>query len=98
MAQGTGIKVLKTLVRAPRANAIYERFIGSLKRECLDFILILSCAQLRRILHEYLEYYHHARPHQGLDQRRPDPYPLGDAFEGRGDLLRPLPCWVRPGR
>jgi transposase InsO family protein len=78
VADSSGIEVLKTPFRAPRANAICERFIGSLKRECLDFMLILSCAQLRRILREYLDYYHHARPHQGLEQRRPDPYPLGD--------------------
>ncbi|MFC1976344.1 integrase core domain-containing protein [Chloroflexota bacterium] len=78
VADGTGFKVLKTPVRAPRANAICERFIGSLKRECLDHMFCLHGDQLYRISREYLAYYHRARPHQGLEQRRPDPFPLGD--------------------
>jgi transposase InsO family protein len=86
VADGTGIKVLKTPVRAPKANAICERFIGSLKRECLDYMLILSCAQLYRIIREYLDYYHRARPHQGLEQRRPDPYPL-DYLPPSGQII-----------
>jgi putative transposase len=75
VAKGTGIKVLKTPVRAPKANAICERFIGSLKRECLDHMLILRSYQLHRIVREYVNYYNHSRPHQGIGQRVPAQFP-----------------------
>ena len=67
-----GIEVLRTPVRAPKANAICERFIGSVRRECLDHIFILSERHLRRLLHEYVDYFNHVRPHQGIG-RIPDP-------------------------
>jgi putative transposase len=63
---------LKTPVRAPKANAVCERFIGSVRRECLDHILILSERHLRRLVREYVDYFNHARPHQGIG-RIPDP-------------------------
>jgi transposase InsO family protein len=65
------IEVLRTPVRAPRANAFCERFIGSLRRECLDHARILSEKQLRRILNECVRYFNEDRPHQGIDQRIP---------------------------
>jgi putative transposase len=86
VAKGTGIKVLKTPMRAPGANAICERFIGSLKRECLDHVFFLNCHQLYQIIREYLDYYHRARPHQGLEQRLPEPYPL-DYFPPSGEII-----------
>ena len=52
-----GIEVLRTPYRAPKANAICERFLGSLRRECLDHILILGEDHLRRTLKEYILYY-----------------------------------------
>ena len=70
---GSGIEVLRTPVRAPRANAICERFLGSVRRECLDHILIINEAQLRRVLKDYVRYFNHSRPHQGIDQRVPEP-------------------------
>jgi putative transposase len=73
VAAGTGIALLRTPVRAPRANAICERLIGSLRRECLDHILPVSEAHLRRVLHEYTQYFNQSRPHQGIDQRVPEP-------------------------
>ena len=75
VAKGTGIKVLKTPVRAPKANAICERFIGSLKRECLDHMLILHSHRLHDIVRAYVEYYNHSSPHQGIGQRVPAQYP-----------------------
>jgi putative transposase len=66
------IKVLQTPVRAPKANAVCERFIGSVRRECLDHVIILSERHLRRLVREYVDYFNHARPHQGID-RIPDP-------------------------
>ena len=53
-------------------NAACERFLGSVRRECLDHLLVLGEAQLRRILREYAAYFNTARPHQGLRQRVPD--------------------------
>jgi putative transposase len=75
VAQSTGIKVLKTPVRAPKANAVCERFIGSLRRECLDHMLIVHSRQLHPVVREYVDYYNHSRPHQGIGQRLPAHFP-----------------------
>ena len=71
VAEGTGIEVLKTPYRAPKANAICERFLGSLRRECLDYFLILSERHLYRVVKGYKGYFNRARPHQGIEQRIP---------------------------
>jgi putative transposase len=71
VADGTGIEVLKTPYRAPKANAICERFLGSLRRECLDHFLILNERHLFRLVKEYKLYFNHARPHQGINQHIP---------------------------
>src|SRR5262245_41190407 len=73
VATGSGTTLLRTPIRTPRANAICERLIGSLRRECLDHILLVSEAHLRRVLHEYAQYFNHSRPHQAIDQRVPEP-------------------------
>ena len=73
VADGTGIEVLRTPYRAPKANAICERFLGSLRRECLDHFLILSEHHLHRLVKGYQQYFNHARPHQGIEQRIPCP-------------------------
>lgn len=65
------IEVLRTPLRVLRANAFCERFISSLRRECLDHIRILSEMQLRRRVNEYVRYLNEDRPHQGIDQRTP---------------------------
>jgi putative transposase len=66
-----GIEVLKMPYKAPKANAICERFLGSLRRECLDYILILSERHLHQIVKEYMAYFNNTRPHQGIEQRIP---------------------------
>jgi transposase InsO family protein len=73
VADGTDIEVLTTPYQAPKANAICERFLGSVRRECLDFYLILNERHLRKILKQYQTYFNHARPHQGIDQHVPCP-------------------------
>ena len=73
VAATSGIKVLRTPYRTPRANAVCERFLGSVRRECLDHFLILHEKQLHRLLKTYVRYYNQARPHQGIGQRIPDP-------------------------
>ena len=72
MAKGAGIRVLKTAVQAPLMNAVCERFLGSVRRECLDHLLILGERHLLHVLREYaFQYFNEARPHQGLGQRIP---------------------------
>ncbi len=61
-----GIKPLQTPRRAPRANSYCESFIGTLKRECMDYFFCLSLRQVDYILKEWLTHYHKERPHQGL--------------------------------
>lgn len=73
VAAASGIEVLKTPIAAPKANALSERLMGTLRRECFDHIFILGEAHLRRILKEYVKYYNQKRPHQGIEQRLPEP-------------------------
>lgn len=72
VAVGSGIEVLRTPLKAPRANAICERLLGSVRRGCLDHMLIVSEAHLRRVLSEYVGYFNRSRPHQGINQRVPE--------------------------
>jgi transposase InsO family protein len=65
------IQIIATPPHAPRANAICERMVGTLRRELLDRILIVNQVQLRRLLHEYLVHYNGHRPHRTLRQRPP---------------------------
>jgi transposase InsO family protein len=65
------IDVLKTPYRAPKANAVCERFLGSLRRECLDHFVILNERHVHRLVKEYKTYFNHARPPQGVEQRVP---------------------------
>jgi transposase InsO family protein len=69
--QATGTTILRTTVQAPRMNTTCERLVGTLRRELLDRILILSAAHLRAALTEYQAHYNTARPHQGVAQRVP---------------------------
>ncbi len=72
VAEGSGIQVVKIPPRSPNLNPICERFLGSVRRECLDHVLILGEGHLRRVLEEYTgAYFNKARPHQGLAQRIP---------------------------
>ncbi len=67
------IRIIRSPVRAPRANAVMERWFGSLRRECLDRLLILGRGHLERVLRVYVEHYNAHRPHRSLDQRAPTP-------------------------
>jgi putative transposase len=66
-----GVRTIKTRVRAPRANAIAERWVGSARRECLDRMLITGERHLRLVLSEYLDHYNTYRPHRTLHQNPP---------------------------
>src|ERR1700726_491964 len=73
--QDCGLRIPRSPPQAPRANAIRERLIGTLRREVLDRILIVNEAHLRTVLTEYVTHYNSARPHQGIGQRVPDDDP-----------------------
>src|SRR5882672_6966268 len=70
-AQGVGIKVIRTAVRAPNMNAVSERFVGSVRRELLDHVLVLDEEHLGSVLRQYQLYFNESRPHQGIGQRVP---------------------------
>ena len=70
-ARTSGIELLTTPYHAPRANAICERFLRSVRQECLDHVLILHEKQLQRVLNAYVAYFNQARPHQGIQQQIP---------------------------
>jgi len=69
---GEGMKVMRTPLQAPNANAHIERWVGSVRRECLDRLLILSRRQLERVLRVYVRHYNEQRPHRALGLRAPN--------------------------
>jgi transposase InsO family protein len=73
VAEGAGIEIIHAPFGPPKANAHCERFIGSVRRECLDFVVILSDAHARRLIQAYVTFFNQARPHQGIDQQIPEP-------------------------
>jgi len=72
VATACKIEILKTPYRAPKANAICERFLGSVRRECLDHILVFGERHLHQVVREYGQYFNRARPHQGIEQNIPE--------------------------
>ena len=73
--------MLRTPIRAPRANSFCERFVGSARPECLDDIIIISELQMAKRLSEYCKYFNESRLHQGIEQR----IPLGTRFSPEVD-------------
>jgi len=74
-----GIRVIRTPIRAPQANAYAERFVRSVREECLDWLLTAGRHHLERVLYTYIEYYNRERPHRGLDLSPPQPNAKGRA-------------------
>ena len=93
-----GIRILASPPQAPKANAICERIIGTLRRELLDRLLIVNEQHLRRVLTEYQQHYNAARPHRSLgqltpaqaDTRPPEPIDLADHRVRRKQVLSGL--------
>ena len=71
-AAAVGITTVRSPVRAPQANAIAERVIGTLRRECFDHVLVRNERHLRRVIRAYIAYYNSVRPHQSLADEPPD--------------------------
>ena len=69
--EADGMAVIKTPIATPRANSHIERQIGSTRRECIDWLLILNRRHLERVLTVWFEHYNQARPHRGLDLQTP---------------------------
>ncbi|MEV4579509.1 integrase core domain-containing protein [Nonomuraea jabiensis] len=80
----SGVRIIKTPARSPRANAFAERFVGTLRRECLDHLLIYRERHLRTVLAEYERHFNDHRPHQGRSLRPPlhDPNKVIDMTAG----------------
>ena len=82
------IRIIRTPIRAPRANAFAERFVGTVRRECLDRMLIFGRRHLEQVLAEYVAHYNGHRPHRSLDQQAPLPVETGPASIGDPELAR----------
>ena len=91
LVSSTGIQELAIPPHAPNLNAICERFTGSLRRECLDHMVIFNERHLHTIIKEYILYFNQARPHQGIGQHPPEPTYLHST-----DAPGPLKMTVHP--
>src|SRR5437868_8775564 len=91
VAKTRGIKILKTPYHAPRANAICERYLRSVRQECLDHLLILHEKHLQRVLNAYVAYFNQARPHQGIQQHIPEPSRSALSSHHAGETVIALP-------
>jgi putative transposase len=72
-----GIEIVHTPIRAPRANAVAERWVRTVRAECLDWILVLGRRHLEGVLRAYVDHYNRARPHRGLGLCTPEPRATG---------------------
>ena len=85
LLEDVGTKVIRLPARSPDLNGYAERWIGSLRQECLDRIIILNEAHLRWVLGEYVRYYNERRPHQSLQHLPPEA--LAE-YPGQGEVVR----------
>jgi transposase InsO family protein len=83
-----GLKIVLTPIRAPNANAVCERWVGTVRAECLDWILILGRRHLERVLRTYIDHYNEARPHRGLALQTPTGNPSLAAADLRAADVR----------
>ena len=103
--QGMGIEQKPIAPRSPWQNPYAERLVGSIRRECLDRVIVFHEHQLRQLLESYFEYYHQVRPHRSLCHDSPIPRPVESSEQGKGDRIAtgrrlasslPAPGGLRP--
>jgi hypothetical protein len=98
-----GIEEVIIAARSPWQSPYVERVIGSIRRECLDNVVVLSERHLRRILKDYLTHHHRWRCHQSLEMDRPEPRPVQPSITGESDQRSHMldcasfACVHRPG-
>jgi putative transposase len=80
---GMGIEEVITAPQSAWQNPYVERLIGSVRRECLDYLIVINEDHLRRILREYFDYYHNSRPHQSLERNSPTPREIEPPSKGQ---------------
>ena len=91
VATTSAIEILKIPYHAPQANAVCERFVRSVRQECLDHLLIFHEKQLQRVLNEYAVYFNRARPHQGIQQQIPEVYGSSGSSTHQGTKVFAVP-------
>jgi putative transposase len=83
IVRGEGVRVIKTPVRAPQANAVAERWVRSVRNECLDHVLVFGRGHLEQILRGYVTHYNAERPHRSLALAAP----AGEPHQARDSPL-----------
>lgn len=78
-----GMREVLTAPRSPWQNAYVERFIGSVRRECLDHVIVVTANGLRRVLRAYIQYYEQSRTHLSLNKDAPIPRAIAAPDDGR---------------
>ena len=91
--EALGLKVLRSPIASPKANAICERVIGTIRRECLDWMIPLSEAHLRALLNEWVIHYNRGRPNSSLGPGVPDP-PRAEALLSKSPFRHRLAAGV----
>ena len=84
---GMGVRILKKPVRAPKANAVCERLVGTIRRECLDFLIPFGERHLKQVLTLWADHYNHARVHTSLGPGIPDPIRPSPPISGHRHYL-----------
>ena len=81
--RGSGLEIIRTPFRAPQANGMAERFVRTVRSECLDWLLILNDQHLERVLDVFADHYNGHRPHRALGLKPPHAAPVTPAAESR---------------
>ena len=83
-----GVRVIRTPIRSPKANAFAERWVRTVRWECLDWLLLLNRRHLERVVRVYIDHYNRARPHRGLSLRVPDDRSTRSSVDALVDVRR----------
>ncbi len=84
--EASGVEIIYPPFQEPNANAFAERWVRTIREECLDKLIILNEAHLRRVLQEYIHYYNSRRPHQGIQQDCPNTFQSTHSMSSYGTI------------